>query len=132
MSRVRSPLALVASIGCLLSAATLASLLLHDGVGATLPNPVGPGDEVRLHGELVALDAPEWAEHIDYALTGTTYVMRLEDPRDVIVLTGLEPGWNHRIVVARAALLLDTPHPSQDVRILVFSARDVQEPVVFR
>ncbi len=104
---------------------TLAGMLVADGESEPA---LDAASEVRVKGPLAPFDAP-WQEHVAYALSGTTYIIDVDGVDDLVLLTGMEPGWGGDTVVAEAEVILRTPHPEEDRDVVVLAVTDVDEPV---
>lgn len=107
----------------------LAGLLVQDQ-GDAEPTQAHAGDEtVQLHGELEEFEAPESWKQVRGALEGTTYHLVSPDFDGLVLLTGMEPGWDHEEVIAEATMILEAPHPEEaGQRVLVFRA--IERPLL--
>ncbi len=114
---------------CLASAMALAGLLISDkeDVGRF---DAAEGDHLELVGELDAFPVPQHWTEVHNVLSGSTYRLEQSDPNVLLLLTGMDAGWDDKLVVAHVLVILDTPHPDRDARIVVLSA--VETPTVPR
>ncbi len=116
--QVRSPSALVASLLCLLAAGGLA------WIGADEAPSLAPGDHVTVTGELMDYEPdPSWTELAE-VLHGTTYALDLDGVDDLVLITGLEPGWEDHTIVADAIVIHEMDHPEAAVDIIVLAVEN--------